>query len=348
MLQTSNQPLTMEVTMNVRRLGHTGLLVSEICLGTMIFGEESPRATPPDDARRMIHHYLDMGGNFIDTANNYAGGRSEEIVGQAIRDRRDKVILATKVRSRVGPGPNDAGLSRPHMKREVENSLRRLQTDNIDLYYAHMWDPLTPIEETMRSFDDLIGAGKVRYIGVSNFKAWQLMKALAVSDANGYARFVAAQYQHSLVVRDIEREFVDLFLSEGLGSVPWGPLGGGFLSGKYRRGRRPEVGRLATTPDQDEEAWLRRSSETNWAIMDEVGQIADGRGVSDSQVALNWLLARPEVSSVIVGARTLEQLADNLAAADWQLSPEEVARLDNVSAPPAGYPYRMMEVYGKR
>jgi aryl-alcohol dehydrogenase-like predicted oxidoreductase len=188
----------------------------------------------------------------------------------------------------------------------------------------------------------------LRYIGVSNFKAWQVMKALAVSEANGQARFVAAQYQHSLIVRDIEAEFVDLFQAEGLGSVPWGPLGGGFLSGKYRRGQRPETGRLATQPDKDEEAWTRRDLERNWRIIDAVGEIAEARGASYAQVALNWLLARSEVSSVIIGVRTTEQLADNLATVSWQLSQDEVARLDEVSAPAQGYPYRMMGLYGKR
>jgi len=334
--------------MEMRQLGASGLLVSELCLGTMIFGEDSPRSTPPDVALRMIDQYLDFGGNFVDTANVYGNGQSEEIVGQSLSGRRDKVVLATKVRHRRGEGANDLGLSRKHIFQEVENSLRRLQTDYIDLYYAHMWDPIVPIEETMRAFDDLVTAGKVRYIGASNFKAWELMKSLAVSETNGYARFIAAQYQHSLVVRDIEREFVDLFLQEGLGSVPWGPLGGGFLSGKYRRDASPEEGRLATTPDHDEEAWDRRSNERNWLTVDVVDQIAEDRGKSHSQVALAWLLARPEVSSVIVGVRTPEQLIDNLGATGWQLQEKELDRLNDVSAIPLGYPYRMINLYGQR
>jgi aryl-alcohol dehydrogenase-like predicted oxidoreductase len=334
--------------MEMRRLGSSGLLVSELCLGTMIFGEGSPRSTPPAIALRMIDQYLDAGGNFIDTANVYADGRSEELVGQALHGRRDQVILATKVRHRRGEGANDVGLSRRHILQEVENSLRRLKTDYIDLYYAHMWDPLTPIEETLRAFDDLVSAGKVRYIGASNFKAWQLMKSLAVSDAHGCARFVAAQYQHSLVVRDIEREFVDLFLQEGLGSVPWAPLGGGFLSGKYRPEAFPEEGRLATTPEGDEEAWHRRDRERNWAILEVVDQVANQRGKSHPQISLAWLLARKEVSSVIVGVRTPEQLADNLGATGWRLAEDEINCLNDVSAIPLGYPYRMMELYGQR
>lgn len=334
--------------MEVRQLGSSGLLVSELCLGTMIFGEDSPRSTPPAVALQMIDQFLDFGGNFIDTANVYGDGRSEEVVGQALRGRRDKIVLATKVRHRRGEGANDLGLSRRHILQEVENSLQRLQTDYIDLYYAHMWDPLVPIEETLRAFDDLVSAGKVRYIGASNFKAWQLMKSLAVSDAQGYARFVAGQYQHSLIVRDIEREFVDLFLQEGLGSVPWGPLGGGFLSGKYRPDASPDSGRLATTPDDDEEAWERRNREKNWAILEVVDQIASRKAKSHAQVSLAWLLARNEVSSVIIGARTPEQLADNLGATGWQLDEEEINRLTEVSAIPLGYPYRMMNLYGQR
>jgi aryl-alcohol dehydrogenase-like predicted oxidoreductase len=334
--------------MEMRQLGSSGLIVSELCLGTMIFGENSARSTPPDASLRMIDQFLDFGGNFIDTANVYGDGRSEELVGQGLIGRRDKVILATKVRHRRGEGVNDLGLSRRHILQEVGNSLRRLQTDYIDLYYAHMWDPLVPIDETLRAFDDLVTSGRVRYIGASNFKAWQLMKSLATSDAHGYVRFIAAQYQHSLVVRDIEREFVDLFLQEGLGSVPWGPLGGGFLSGKYRPDSRPEKGRLSTTPDHDEEAWVRRNSERNWLILDAVDEIGRQNGKSHSQIALAWLLARQEVSSVIVGVRTPEQLADNLGATGWQLKQDELHRLSEVSTIPLGYPYRMMDLYGKR
>ena len=334
--------------MEMRQLGSSGLIVSELCLGTMIFGEQSERSTPPDVAKEMIDCYLEAGGNFIDTANVYAGGRSEEIVGEALRGRRDDVILATKVRFRRGDGPNNIGLSRRHIIHEVENSLRRLQTDYIDLYYAHMWDPVTPLDETLRAFQDLITAGKVRYFGISNFKAWQLMKALAMSDVYGWARPIAAQYQHSLVVRDIEREFVELFLSEGVGSVPWGPLGGGFLSGKYRSGSRPQEGRLSTSPADHEEAWDRRATERNWNVLDAVSLIAGQREKSHSQVALNWLLSRPEVSSVIIGVRKVDQLEDNLGAVDWELSANELIALDEVSAPDWGYPYRMMLSEGPR
>lgn len=337
--------------MHYKPLGRSGVLVSELCLGTMIFGEDGPRGTPADEAIRMIHRYLDAGGNHLDTANVYAGGRSEEITGRAIKDRRDAVVLASKVRFRKGPGPNDIGLSRYHILRQVEASLRRLDTDVIDLLYMHMWDALTPIEESLRAFDDLVAAGKVRYIGVSNFKAWQLMKALGVSDAHGWARFVAAQYQYSLVVRDIEREFTDLCLSEGVGMTPWGPLGGGFLSGKYHPDQRPsepDAGRLATAVDDQEEHWDRRSTERNWRTLEVVESVAQAHHATHSQVALAWLIHQPAVTSVIMGVRTMAQLEDNLGAAELVLTGNELDRLNTASAIEEGYPYRMMREYGAR
>lgn len=334
--------------MQYKRLGNSGLLVTDIALGAMLFGGTGERETPEAESVRMVHQYIDMGGNHIDTANVYTGGRSEEIVGQAIKGKRDGLVIATKARFATGDGRNDQGLSRYHIMRAVEASLRRLDIDTIDLYYMHCWDPLTPIEESLRAYDDLVTAGKVRYIGVSNFKAWQLMKALSVSDAQGWARFVAAQYQYSLVVRGIEYEFTDLFASEGVGITPWGPLGGGFLSGKYRRGDRPEAGRIATTGDNTEESWERRNTARNWDIIDAVDAIAAARGASYAQIALAWLRAKPQVSSVIIGARTLEQFEDNMGAAEIDLTAEEMHTLDAVSALPELYPYRMIEVYGHR
>lgn len=327
-------------------------MVSELCLGTMIFGEDSPRSTPPGEAEEIIHHFLESGGSHIDTANVYAGGRSEEILGNVIQGRRDQVVLATKVRFATGDGPNDQGLSRGHIIRAVEHSLRRLKTDYIDLLYMHCWDPLTPIEESLNTFNDLVAQGKVRYIGVSNFKAWQLMKALTVSEANKWARFIAAQYQYSLVVRDIEAEFSDLCLAEGLGITPWGPLGGGFLSGKYRADQRPDepgAGRLATTPEHDEEAWHRRATGQNWGILEVIEQVIAGHpGATHSQVAIAWLLSQPAVHSVVLGVRTIEQLQDNLGAVDLRLSEDELAKLDTASAPVDGYPYRFLKLYGMR
>jgi aryl-alcohol dehydrogenase-like predicted oxidoreductase len=333
-------------------LGRSGLLLSRIGLGTMIFGESSARGTDEAGALRLIHTFLEAGGNHIDTANVYAKGRAEEIVGKAIRDRRLQVVLATKVRFSMGDAPNDAGLSRYHIMRSVEDSLLRLQTEVIDLLYMHCWDPLTPLEESLRAFDDLVTAGKVRYIGVSNFKAWQLMKALGLSEAHGWARFTAAQYQYSLVSRDIELEFSELCVAEGVGIIPWGPLGGGFLSGKYQpdqRHTRPEEGRLAVQPDQDEEAWVRRATTKNWRILAAVQEVASQHpGSSPAQVALAWLLTQPAVCSLVIGARTIEQLQDNLGALSLALTQEEIRQLDEVSKPEKGYPYRFIELYGSR
>jgi aryl-alcohol dehydrogenase-like predicted oxidoreductase len=295
----------------------------------------------------MIARYIDAGGNHIDTANVYTGGRSEEIVGKAIKGKRDDLVIATKVRFGTGPGKNDQGLSRYNIMRAAEASLRRLNIDTIDLYYFHGWDPLTPLDESLRAFDDLVTAGKVRYIGVSNFKAWQMMKALGVSDTHGWVRFVAAQYQYSLVVRDLEYEFADLCQSEGVGLVPWGPLGGGFLSGKYQRGGRPGEGRISQSPEGHEESWHRRSSDRNWDIIDAVGAIAGARGATYPQIALAWLLHQPNVSSVIIGARTLDQYEDNMGAAEIDLTADELAELDRVSALPDLYPYRMIAGMGR-
>lgn len=335
--------------MQMRRLGNSGLMVSELSLGTMIFGEESGRSTPPDEAKQIMSRFIDAGGNFIDTANVYAGGRSEEIIGEWMQDySRDSIILATKVRFIRGEHPNAEGLSRAHIMAEVERSLERLQTDYIDLYYTHMWDDGTPIDETLRALDDLVTQGKVRYIGVSNFKSWQLMKALSVSDSRGYSRFVGAQYQYSLLTRDIEYEFIDLLETEGLGLLPWGPLGGGFLSGKYTKGDRPTDGRISGTPDHDEEAWHRRNTERNWAIIDAITDVAEKHGKTIPQVAINWLLQQPTMCSVILGVRTMEQLEDNLGATGWSVDADDLAALDTASALPDMYPYRMMSLYGPR
>lgn len=337
--------------MKYRQLGKSGVLVSDLCLGTMIFGEESSRGTSKKEAVKIIHRYLDAGGNHIDTANVYAGGRSEEIVGEALKGHRQNIILATKVRFSMGDGLNDQGLSRYHIAAQVEASLKRLQTDTIDLYYMHCWDSLTPLEESLRAFDDLVKAGKVRYMGVSNFKAWQIMKALATSDANHLNRFVAGQYQYSLVKRDIEYEFVDLCVSEGIGIVPWGPLGGGFLTGKYQPGEKPEdanAGRLAVMAEDTEEYWERRSTQRNWKIVEAVGKIARDRKHSYAQIALAWLRAKPFVSSIVIGARTLSQLEDNLKSAEIELSSEEMETLDRASKMPELYPYRFIENYDNR
>ena len=338
--------------MKFKTLGRSGLLVSDLSLGTMIFGEDSDRSTSPEDARKMIDRFIEAGGNYLDTANVYAGGRSEEIVGAAIKGRRDQLVVASKVRFPSGEGPNNEGLSRHHILQAAEASLRRLDTDYIDLYYMHSWDPLTPIEESLRALEDLVDAGKVRYLGVSNFKAWQVMKTVAVSTALGGNPIVAGQYQYSLVKRDIEYEYIDLCLSEGVGIHPWGALGGGFLSGKYTPDQRPtsaSEGRIGVTPDGWEESWDRRNTARNWETLEAVEQIALDRGVTYSQIALAWLRGKPAVSSVILGARTLEQLEDNLGAAEIDLTAEEMDLLDQTSDPPELYPYRLLdEQYQRR
>lgn len=337
--------------MKFRKLGNSGLLVSELALGTMIFGEDSKRSTPEKAAVEIISAYIDHGGNHIDTANVYASGKSEEIVGKAIKGKRDKLVIATKVRGRIGDGPNEEGLSRYHIQRSVETSLKRLQIEHIDLLYMHTWDPLTPIQESLEAFNDLVKTGKVTYIGVSNFKTWQLMKSLGFSDQNGWARFVAAQYQYSLVSRDIEEEISELCEVEGVGIVPWGPLGGGFLTGKYQRGKPPKdptEGRIAVTTSEAEEYWERRATEKNWNILKVIDEIAKDHNATHSQVALQWLLAQNAVSSIIIGVRTIEQLNDNMKAATYSLSPEEKSKLTKVSEIPIRYPARFIRTYGNR
>jgi aryl-alcohol dehydrogenase-like predicted oxidoreductase len=329
-------------------LGNSGLIVSSLCLGTMVFGENNERGTSPKDAERIIHAYLDAGGNHIDTANVYASGESERIIGKALKTKRDQVVLATKVRFAMGDGINDQGLSRVHIQNSVEASLKRLETNVIDLLYMHCWDPITPIEESLRAFDDLVRAGKVRYIGVSNFTAWQMMKTLDLSETKSWAGFIAAQYQYSLVERNIEDEISPLCKDQGLSLTPWGPLGGGFLSGKYQPGDRPTSGRIATMPENTEESWQRRNIQRNWDILAVVDEIAKSRGASHAQIALAWVMAQPAVGSTIMGVRTMEQLEDNLAADEIELSPDELKRLGEISKLPPRYPYRFIKMYGSR
>ncbi len=334
--------------MKNNRVGNSGMIVSEFTLGTMLFGEESGRSTPETDAIRMVHAYLDKGGNHIDTANVYADGRSEEIIAKAlVGGKRDQVSIATKVRFGGSPEIDlGGGLSRRMIIKHAEESLRRLNSDVIDLYYMHGWDPATPIDESLQAFDDLVRSGKVRYIGVSNFKAWQVMQALGLSGQNGWARMIAGQYQYSLVVRDIEHEYKSLFEQQGVGCMPWGPLGGGFLSGKYRREQAPAEGRISQSGEDLEESWARRATERNWKILDAVEHIARERNATIPQISLAWLKAQPMVSSVIIGARTLAQFEDNIGAADITLDADELETLDAVSALPDLYPYRMMKAYG--
>ena len=325
--------------MEYRSLGDTGLMVSELCLGCMTFGREADEG----DSRKIVDRFLDAGGNFLDTADVYSKGLSEEITGRAIKAVRDDVVLATKVFFPMGEGPNDIGLSRKHVTQGCEDSLRRLGTDYIDLYQVHCWDGVTPLQETLSALTDLVRSGKVRYIGVSNFTGWQLMRSVRVSEANGLERFACLQPQYSLVERNIEREVLPVCVEEGLGVIPWSPLGGGFLSGKYRRGEKPPQGsRISEAVESMEEYWDRRATERNWATLDVVGRISEELGKTYAQISLNWLLRQDGVTAPIIGARTLEQLEDNIGASGWKLTEEQLVELSEASAIEDVYPYRFI------
>jgi aryl-alcohol dehydrogenase-like predicted oxidoreductase len=287
-------------------------------------------------ATRQIDLCLDRGINFIDTADVYSGGLSEEILGEALKGRRDRVLLATKARMRMGDGPNDAGLSRHHLIAGCEASLRRLGTDHIDLYQVHEWDGQTPLDETLEALDTLLRDGKVRYVGASNYGGWQLMKALGVADRHGYQRFVTQQIYYSLQSRDAEYELVPIAIDQGVGIIVWSPLAGGLLSGKYRRGVDAPAGSRQLTDWNEPPV---RDREQLYDIVEALIEIGEGHGASPAQVALAWMLHRPGIVSLIVGARTDEQLADNLGAADLELSDGERSRLEELSRPPLIYPY---------
>ncbi|CAN5265364.1 aldo/keto reductase [soil metagenome] len=327
--------------MEYRRLGGTGLMVSELCLGCMTFGRELDET----GSKGIITRFLDEGGNFLDTADVYERGVSEEITGRALKEvAREDVVLATKVRFPMGEGPNDVGLSRKHITAGCDASLQRLGTDYIDLYQVHCWDAATPLEETLSALTDLVRSGKVRYIGVSNFTAWQLMKSLYTSGLHGFEKFVSLQPQYSLVERNIENEVLPVCQEEGLGVIPWSPLGGGFLSGKYSRDERPPEGsRIAGAEEWQDEYWDRRATERNWNTLDAVGEISEETGKSYAQISLNWLLRQEAVTAPIIGARTIEQLEDNLGAAGWELEDDQVNKLSEASALENVYPYRFIE-----
>ena len=325
--------------MRLRKLGRTGLKVSNLCLGAMTFGNDQwgcDEAT----SRRIVDRFLDAGGNFIDTADVYSNGVSEKITGKAIAEKRSQVVLATKVAGPMGAGPNDLGLSRKHILDSVDASLQRLGTDYIDLYQVHVYDPTTPLDETLRALDDCVRAGKVLYIGCSNYSAWQLMKALHLSSTLGFARYDCIQPQYSLVCREIEREHLPLCREEGVGVIPWSPLGGGLLTGKIRTGTPPPEGsRTAIDPVSRE----RLESERNLAIVETLIAVAASIGKTPSQVALAWVAEQASVTAPIFGARTLEQLEDNLGAGDLRLGEEAHKRLEEASALPLVYPYNFQE-----
>lgn len=322
-----------------QRLGKSGLVVSKLCLGTMTFGNELNE----HDSIEMIERFMERGGNFIDTANVYVAGESEKIVGKAIREHRSEVVLATKVRMRTSQDVNGAGLSRKHIMEQVEHSLRRLQTDYIDLYQAHVWDELTPIEETLRAFEDLITQGKVRYIGCSNFLAWQMMKAVCYSEFYRYPRLISVQPEYSLINREMDREVMPLCRAEDIGVIPWAPLGSGFLTGKYKRGSKPQYGRLGRA--KGEASWENRNTERNFNILDELLSVSAELGKTAGQTALNWLMHKPGVTSPIFGATSLEQFEENIDVFDWQLDQKQWDQLDQISRLPEEYPTRFIEKF---
>lgn len=327
--------------MEYRTLGRSGAVVSVFALGTMTFGAEADEET----SHAILDDYAAAGGTFIDTADVYSHGASEEIVGRwlaADSGRRDQMVLATKGRFPMGHGPNDLGTSRRHLRTALDASLRRLGVEHIDLYQMHAWDPYTPIDETLRFLDDAVAAGKIGYYGFSNFLGWQLTKAVYEARAHGWSAPVTLQPQYNLLVRGIESEVVPAALDAGMGLLPWGPLAGGWLTGKYTRDVAPTGHtRLGEDPKRGMEAWEPRNARSRtWDIIDAVGSVAGAHGVSHAEVALRWLVDRPAVTSVILGARTREQLAGNLKAADLALTAEEVSELTRVSTPEVeAYPY---------
>ena len=329
--------------MEYRQLGGSGFSVPVLSLGTGTFGGQGEffkawGGSDVAEATRLVDICLEAGLNMFDSADGYSGGAAEEILGQAIRGRRDQVIISTKATFRRGPGPNDVGSSRYHLLRAVEGSLRRLGTDYIDLFQLHAFDAKTPVEETLHTLDDLVRAGKIRYIGCSNFSGWHLMKSLAVSDRYGLARYVAHQAYYSLIGRDYEWELMPLALDQNVGAVVWSPLGWGRLTGKIRRGApRPEVSRLQNKVAVD--AGPPIEDEYLFRVMDTLDEVAQESGKSVPQIALNWLLQRPSVATVIIGARNEAQLRDNLGAVGWSLTSTQIARLDAASEVTLPYPY---------
>jgi aryl-alcohol dehydrogenase-like predicted oxidoreductase len=327
--------------MEYRQLGHSGLKVSALSFGAGTFGgsNEFFRAwgeSGVDEATRLVDICLDAGINLFDTADVYSSGLSEEVLGKAVAGRRQRVLISTKATFRMGQGPNDLGSSRHHLMESLEGSLRRLGTDYVDIYHMHGFDAVTPVEETLSTLDGFVRSGKVRYIACSNFSGWHLMKALAVSDKYGWARYVGHQVYYSLIGRDYEWELMTLALDQKVGALVWSPLGWGRLTGKIRRGQPlPEVSRLHKTAQigpQPQEEYMHK-------VIDAIDEVAKETGRSVPQVALNWLLQRPTVSTVIVGARNEEQLRQNLESATWNLTTEQVARLDTASSVARVYPY---------
>ncbi|MBC7236574.1 MAG: aldo/keto reductase [Chloroflexi bacterium] len=320
--------------MQYRRVGNSGLIVSEICLGTMTFGVSVDQAM----ATRIVDQAMEAGVTFFDTANTYANGQSEILLGEALKGRRHGAIVATKFHNPTGPFPTDGGISRVHIMQAIEDSLRRLQMDYIDIYYVHHVDSLTPQEEMLRAVDDLIHQGKVRYVACSNYEAWRLADAWWTSVANGLHRFICYQPQYSLVVREIEFEHVPFCLQKGIGIVPWGPLASGFLTGKYQPGQRRVPGTRSAEGWLFHERFFSEKADETLAVLLEVSREI---GKTPAQVALRWVLEQLAISSVIVGARTAEQFRDSCGASGWRLEGEPLWRLTKVSQPKDRYPYQM-------
>ncbi|MDF7813154.1 aldo/keto reductase [Hymenobacter sp. YC55] len=334
--------------MKYNLLGNTGLRVSELCLGTMTYGGKGWAAAmgslDQQAVDEQVKRAVEAGINFIDTANVYSEGMSEELTGQSIHNlglSRDSLVLATKVRGKMGEGPNQVGLTRKHIFDQVEGSLKRLKTDYIDLYQIHSYDPLTPIEDTLRALDDLVRSGKVRYIGASNVAAWQLMKALSYSTYNHVEKFVSLQAYYTIAGRDLERELVPLLQDQKVGLMVWSPLAGGFLSGKFTRDQQSEEGARRLNFD-----FPPVDKDKAFDILDVLRPLAETKGVSVAQIALAWLLHQPVVTSVIIGAKKMEQLEDNLKSVDVQLTPEELKQLDEVSKLSPEYPGWMLDFTG--
>jgi len=325
--------------MDFRSMGNTGLRVSALCLGAMTFGREADEKL----SFQMLDRFVEAGGNFIDTADVYSAGVSEQILGRWMQGKkRDDLVIATKVRWPMGDGPNDYGLSRKHILAGVEASLRRLQTDYIDLYQVHRWDPETPLEETLSTLNGLVQRGKVRYIGASNFSGWQLQKAVDISRQMGWEPFHCLQPLYNLLDRDTEWELIDVCLNEGIGVIPWSPLRGGWLAGKFQRGMEapPKGTRIEIAGERGwGESWETYNNEHTWTVIDTLLAVVEETGKSAAQVALNWLLGSPGVTAPIIGARNMTQLEDNLGAAGWALSDDQMAKLTAASDTRPPYPH---------
>jgi len=328
--------------MKYRFLGHSGLKVSEVCLGVMTFGGDNIHNeiahVGQKEANELVNTALDQGVNFFDSADVYSGGNSEILLGKALNSRRSEAVIATKVRFRLGGGPNDVGLSRHHIIKSCESSLKRLGTDYIDLYQIHSFDPQTPLEETLRALDQLVKSGKVRYIGCSNLMAWQMMKMLAVSEQLNLEKFITAQLYYSIGTRDIEHELVPLCLDQQMGILSWSPLSGGFFTGKYRKNRPLPQDSRRSNPGAESLRWWPVNEEKGYAIVEELDRISQNYNASIAQTALSFILKKPAITSVIIGAKTMSQMLDNFKASDLDLSDEDFKALDELSRPIVPYP----------